>query len=346
MRTIERVSTSTAGFVGITENGPLTPELVTSWLDFESKFGSYTSESFLAYAVNDFFTNGGQRCFVRRITNESDYQDALDDFAMIDEISILHIPNANTDVVKAAIAHCEDMKDRFLIIDAEQNSNISVVQPLVEYGSSKFAAVYFPWLKILDPITGTPLLVPPGGFVAGIFARTDVEHGVWKAPANEEVRGTVDVEFQINNNDQNTLASHHVNAIRKFPERGILVWGARTLSGDSEWHYVNVRRLFNMIEQSIAHGTRWVVFEPNNESLWVEFKESIIQFLGQLWKDGALMGRKQEESCFVKCDRSTMTQEDIDNGKVICVIGIAPLKPAEFVMFRIGQWSSGTDISE
>jgi phage tail sheath protein FI len=346
MRSIERVSTSTAGFVGITDKGPTTPEIVTSWLDFESKFGSYTSESFLAYAVNGFFTNGGQRCFVRRITNESDYQDALNDFAMIDEISILHIPNANTDVVKAAIAHCEDMKNRFLIIDAEQNSNINVLQPLVQYGSSKFAAVYFPWLKILHPLTGTPLLVPPGGFVTGIYARTDAEHGVWKAPANEVVRGASDVEFQIHHSDQDVLSSHNTNAIRMFPGKGILVWGARTLTNDRDWTYVNVRRLFNLIEESIAKGTRWVVSEPNNESVWVEFRESIMEFLTQCWRDGALAGTKAEEAFFVKCDRSTMTQEDIDNGKVICVIGIAPLKPAEFVIFRIGQWSTGTDISE
>jgi len=346
MQTIERVSISTAGFIGVTEHGPNTPEIVTSWLDFESKFGGFSSESFLPYAVNGFFTNGGQRCFVRRIINEPDYQEALDDLKTIDEISLIQIPNANADAVKAAIAHCENLKSRFAIIDAAQNSEISVLQPREQYASSKFAAFYFPWLKILDPVTGSAKSVPPGGFIAGIYARTDVERGVHKAPANELVRDIVDLEYQIKDSDQDILTSQHVNSIRKFPGKGILVWGARTLSGESDWKYVNVRRLFILIEQSIAKGTRWVVFEPNNESLWVEFRESIIQFLTQCWKDGTLMGTKPEQAFFVKCDRTTMTQEDIDNGKLICVIGLAPVKPAEFVIFRIGQWSSGTEITE
>jgi phage tail sheath protein FI len=190
------------------------------------------------------------------------------------------------------------------------------------------------------------LLVPPGGFVAGIYARTDVQRGVWKAPANEVVRGAIDLEFQIQDSDQDSLTYRSVNAIRQFSGRGILLWGARTLAGESDWNYVNVRRLFSFIEQSIADGTRWVVFEPNDEPMWVQFRESIIHFLTQCWTDGALKGTKPEQAFFVKCDRTTMTQEDIDNGRVICVIGIAPLKPAEFVIFRIGQWVGGTEIIE
>lgn len=346
MRMIEPVSTSTAGFLGITERGPTTPQLVTSWPEFQSKYGSYVSESYLPYAVNGFFTNGGQRCYIGRMIGLSDYKERLNAFKEINEISIVYIPNADPDLVKAVITHCEDLKDRFAIIDADKSSDVKDLEPWGKYGITKYAAFYYPWIKILDPITGVNKLVPPGGSVAGIFARTDKERGVHKAPANEVVRGAIDLEFQINNNEQDTLTSRGVNVIRTFPARGILVWGARTLSDNSEWKYVNVRRLLIFIEESIVEGTRWVVFEPNDENLWARTKATITEFLIQCWKDGALMGTKPEEAFFVKCDRSTMTQEDIDNGRLVCIIGVAPMKPAEFVIFRIGQWSDGSDVTE
>ena len=344
-QTINPVPTSTVGFLGNTESGPTTPENVTSWLDFQSKFGSYISESYLPYAVNGFFANGGQRCFVGRIV-DSDYQKGLNVINEIDEISILHIPNATTSVVKAAIAHCENLKDRLLIIDAEQGSDIKSIEPREQYGNTKFAAFYYPWIKISDPLTGLSKLVPPGGYVAGIFARSDKDHGVHKAPSNEVVQGAIDLEFQISHFEQESLTSRSVNAIRSFPGRGILVWGARMLSIENEWKYVNVRRLVMFIEESISKGTRWAVSEPNDEPLWVQVRATITEFLLQYWRGGALAGRKPEEAFFVKCDRTTMTQEDIDSGRLICLVGIAPLKPAEFVVFRIGQWSGGTEIKE
>ena len=346
MTTIEGVSTSTAGFIGVTESGPGVPEVVTSWIEFQNKFGSYISESYLPYAVNGFFTNGGQRCFVGRTTTDSDYEQLLNAFKKIQEISILHIPNANTDLVKSAIAHCESVKDRFLIIDSDQSSNVSSLQPRDQYGKSRFAAFYSPWIKILDPLTSTPKLVPPGGFVAGIFARKDLEHGVHKAPANEVVRGAIDLEFNLNANDQRNLAPRGVNTIRNFPGQGILLWGARTLSDESDWKYVNVRRLIIYIEQSIGYGTQWVVFEPNDEPLWTKVRADITEFLTRCWRDGAFQGTTPQEAFFVKCDRTTMTQQDIDNGRLICVIGVAPVRPAEFVIFRIGQWTGGTDIDD
>lgn len=347
-RKIEPVSTSTAGFLGLTELGPATPELVTSWNEFQLKYGDYISESYLPYAVNGFFTNGGQRCYICNVPvfEKDSLLVGLQSLEEIDEISIMHIPNANTDQVLALIDHCEQQKDRIAIIDADRNSDVNTIKPRDKYGSSKYATCYHPWIKILDPSTGAEKLVPPGGYVAGIFARNDAEHGVHKAPANQVVVGAIDLEFQITKDDQDILISQGVNAIRSFPGKGILVWSARTLSNDPEWKYVNVRRLLVLIEQSIANGTRWAVFEPNNETLWSNVADTIRGFLNTLWMGGALMGTKPEEAFFVKCDRTTMTQNDIDNGKLICMIGVAPIKPAEFVIFRIGQWIGGSEVIE
>jgi phage tail sheath protein FI len=199
---------------------------------------------------------------------------------------------------------------------------------------------------VIDPEAGVKRLVPPGGHVAGIYARSDTERGVHKAPANEAVRGAQDVEFCVTPGEQAILNPKGVNVIRAFPGRGILVWGARTLSSNTLWKYINVRRLFNYVEESIDEGTQWVVFEPNDEKLWKRVVQTITQFLTRVWKDGALMGTKAEEAFFVKCDRSTMTQDDIDNGRLVCLIGIAPVKPAEFVIFRIAQVKSGAEVTE
>jgi hypothetical protein len=198
----------------------------------------------------------------------------------------------------------------------------------------------------MDPLSGTKKLIPPGGHIAGIYARSDIERGVHKAPANEIVRGAVELQFPLTSGEQDILNPRGVNCLRKFRGRGIRVWGARTTSSDSLWKYVNVRRLFLYIEESIEEGTQWVVFEPNNEKLWARVRQSITAFLTTLWRAGWLMGTKAEEAFFVKCDRSTMTQDDIDNGRLICVIGIAPVKPAEFVIFRIAQWPGGSAVNE
>ena len=187
---------------------------------------------------------------------------------------------------------------------------------------------------------------PPGGHIAGIYARSDTERGVHKAPANEIVKGANDLKFILTKGEQAILNPRGINVIRSFKGRGILVWGARTCLIDPLWKYINVRRLFIYIEKSIEKGTQWVVFEPNNERLWSRVIATITQFLTGVWRDGALMGTKPEEAFFVKCDRSTMTQDDIDNGRLICIIGIAPTKPAEFVIFRIAQWAGGSASKE
>ncbi len=269
-------------------------------------------------------------------------------FKEIDEIAILYAPYSVkvANLTKALISHCEELKDRFVIIDAKKGeSNKDNLKPRDDY-ETKYAAFYYPWIKVYDPLTKLNKLVPPCGHVAGIYARSDIERGVHKAPANENVRGATDLEFQITKGEQDILNPRGVNCIRAFPGRGIRVWGARTLSSNTLWKYINVRRLFLYLEESIEEGTQWVVFEPNNEKLWGRVRATITEFLTRVWRDGALMGTKPEEAFFVKCDRTTMTQDDIDNGRLICIIGVAPVKPAEFVIFRIAQWAGGSAVTE
>jgi uncharacterized protein len=188
-----------------------------------------------------------------------------------------------------------------------------------------------------DPRTGARKLIPPGGHVLGVYARSDTERGVFKAPANEIVRGALALEYDITDEVQDSLNPKGVNAIRSFPGRGIRVWGARTLTSNALWKYVSVRRLFIFLERSIYEGTQWVVFEPNDDRLWARVIDTIRLFLRGQWRLGALFGRTEQEAFFITCDRTTMSQDDILNGRLICEIGIAPVRPAEFVIFRIFQ---------
>lgn len=208
------------------------------------------------------------------------------------------------------------------------------------------AAFYFPWLIAPDPLASGKLTnTPPSGHLAGIYARTDATRGVHKAPANESIRNASGLTYRVTREEQGELNRSGVNCIRYFPTAGIRVWGARTIAEEaSEWRYINVRRLFNMIEESIANGTRWTVFEPNDEGTWKAVERDIRAFLTLIWRDGALMGNTPEEAFFVKCDAETNPPEVIDAGRLVVEIGIAPVKPAEFVIFRIGQWSGGVDV--
>jgi phage tail sheath protein FI len=518
---IEGVSTSTAGFLGRTERGPVTPRLVTGFEDFRRVFGYYTDDSSLPFAIDGFFRNGGQRCFVGRIVRikdqdstknakivtatsssldikaigpgswgtriafkiepaglkktelfkltvmywqtenlpsitsgkpkidptsnlpddrkspdrrEPDVIEPFDNLSMIstspdyfkkrvngisnlikvdsvvgkettrptdavlamladpannpsqfdgasevssadydgkeeritvdketvfersgligfkfvDEINIVCAPDDHLygDLYDKLVDHCEDpeLKDRFAILQSKQDdipSNIGT--SLRPPRDSKYAAFYYPWIKIVDPRSNKDKLIPPGGHIAGIYARSDTERGVHKAPANEIVKGARAVQFTINKRQQDILNPIGVNVIRAFPGRGIRVWGARTTSTDPLWKYINVRRLFLFLEESIDESTQWVVFEPNNEQLWARIKQTITAFLTTVWRTGALMGTTAEEAFFVKVDRTTMTQNDIDTGKLIVIIGIAPTKPAEFVIFRFTQFTAGAD---
>lgn len=210
-----------------------------------------------------------------------------------------------------------------------------------------YGAFYFPWITVTDACDARRIInAPPSGHIAGIYARTDAMRGVHKAPANEPVRGALDVNYRVTHEDQEKLNPQGVNCIRFFPSAGIRVWGARTLAASaSEWRYINVRRLFNMIEESIAQSTSWVVFEPNDTSLWKSIRRDVTAFLMLLWRQGALMGTTPQQAFFVKCDEETNPPEEVDAGRVIILIGIAPVKPAEFVIFRIGQTVAGAEVT-
>ncbi len=245
----------------------------------------------------------------------------------------------------ALIGHCERMGDRMAILDTPPDLDAQRVRDWrvdVTGYDSKFAALYWPWIKVLDPGSGNTVFMPPSGHMAGVWARSDAERGVHKAPANEVVRGAVDLQTNITRFEHDLLNPVGVNCIRAFPGRGIRVWGARTLSSDPAWRYINVRRLFNYVEGSILAGTSWVVYEPNDQDLWGRVKRTIRTFLYRVWLDGALFGATPEQAFYVKCDDETNPSEVIESGQVVCEIGISPVKPAEFVVFRLAQLPSGT----
>lgn len=279
--------------------------------------------------------------------------------AEIDDIAIVALPDsgdmATTLMSQVAtqklITHAESCRYRIAVVDGPKGSSMNEIRDFRSQFDSKYAALYYPWIKIFDPTErfsqGTPpkqLLLPPSGFVAGIYARSDIDRGVHKAPANEVVRGLTKFEVNVNKPRQEVINPEGINALRFFEGRGHRVWGARTISSDPEWKYVNVRRLFIYLEHSIDKSTQWAVFEPNNRFLWDNIRRTVEDFLLVLWRDGALMGAKPEDAFFVRCDRTTMTQNDLDNGRMICLVGVAPTKPAEFVVFRVGQWTGDAKV--
>lgn len=372
-KSIEGVSTSTSAFVGSTLKGPhaVAPPLITSFAEFERIYGgldnlSYSAATdaapdmpnYMAHAVRAFFENGGQRLYVARSGGNdrsepgiAAYNAALALLEPIADISIIAAPGHSTlstasyaAVQQALIAHAEKMRYRVAVLDTPAGQSVDQARQTRSKINSSRAALYYPWVVIANPLTRLgnknipqEIAVPPSGFVCGIYARTDIERGVWKAPANEVVRGALRFERDLTKENLDLLNPQGVNCLRFFPGRGHLLWGARTASADPEWKYVNVRRYCNYLERSIEQGTQWVVFEPNGEPLWANVRQTVNAFLGNEWRNGALLGTKPEQAFFVRCDRSTMTQNDIDNGRLICEIGIAPVKPAEFIIFRIGH---------
>lgn len=494
---IEGVSTSTAGFLGIAERGPITATFVTSYADFQRSFGSYFTDSkgnkaYLAYAVEGFFLNGGLRCWIARVTSgtakvaaqtsglivitaagpgvsgnniafwirpasiapkdktrfrltlyywtsASDAASALASFnpasnglnptptqtedfdnlstsptsstyfagavngashlvtvkaseaggnptytdkpaliqggadgealvladfagnntdpanptglaalAAVDDISLLCCPDENSQpagqIAGNLQAICENLKDRFAILQsAAEAGKPSGVVPSV---NSKYTAFYYPWLNVVNPTSNVTTLIPPGGHIAGIYARSDTNENVAKDPANEQIRGIDSLQLPIDNETQAVLNPIGVNCLRYFKGQGNLVWGGRTTASDPDWQYINVRRLFIYVEKSIQQGTQWVVFQPNDAATWARVVRSVSDFLTGLWMQNMLMGATKEQAFFVRCDSTTMTQTDIESGRLIVVVGIAPVYPAEFVIFRIGQWSGGSSVSE
>jgi phage tail sheath protein FI len=239
------------------------------------------------------------------------------------------------------IAHCEKMRYRIAVLDSADSQDLTDVSLYRGQLDSEWAALYYPWVRILDPVTDTEINLPPSGFVAGLYADNDILYGVHKAPANMVVQLFIGFEVLLNKAQQDVLNPQGINCFRFFEGRGYRLWGARTISSDPEWKYVNLRRYFAYLEHSIDLGTQWVVFEVNNETLWERVTRTVSDFLLNEWRSNHLMGDKPEQAYFVRCDRTTMTQNDLDNGRLICLVGVAPTRPAEFVIFRIGQWVGG-----
>lgn len=497
IKPMEGVSTSTAGFVGLTERGPVggTPEFVSSFTEFKRKFGGYLSKKeygelrYLPLEVEQFFANGGGRCFVVRVLNtsagaaaaavkvgdstitltaanpgawgnrveiscrknaidekrfdlsiaclelpmssEAGYEESYagltlsadDEFALdkaleksylvhvsgelpavdanlydyfdkaeeskdknvwksvmlsggldysadkkitevitpdvvigsdngsgkrtglcalqdIPEISIVAVPGMTDDsVLQALKTHCELMGNRIGIMDmpSGMNSVTDLKNARLKIDSS-YAAMYHPWIQVFEPLEKRPSFIPPSGAMAGIYARVDTARGVHKAPANETIRNCTGLETLFGKAEQDMLNPIGVNLIRNIQGQGIRVWGARTCSSDSLWKYVNVRRLFIFLEETLRRNTGWAVFEPNDQVLWTKVYNSITSFLNTQWRAGALAGASEAEAYFVNVGLgSTMTQDDVLNGRMICEIGVAPSRPAEFVIFRISQ---------
>ena len=300
---------------------------------------SGSNEVYLYYAVKGFFENGGAKCYVVTFKQVQDIdKDRLDKvFSSREDISTIVLPGlSGKDITGIVSSFCEEKKLMAIVDGPAKADSLNKASLLASISPSPYLAFYYPWL-ITRGADGAPVVVPPSGHMAGVWARTDYQRGVHKAPANVPIVGFTDLSETISHNEQGSLNDAGINCIRSFPNEGTLVWGARTLAPQSEFTYLNVRRLFNMVNRSIARSTRWIVFEPNDYSLWKSITRDVSAFLTVLWRDGMLMGRSPEEAFFVKCDEETNPKEFIDLGRVTTVIGIAPVKPAEFVIFKISQ---------
>ncbi len=365
---------------------------INNWSEFVREFATaraggkdhLLASTDLSQAVYGFFLNGGTRCYIANVPAGNPIEGTpgtktgLDLLEQVDEIAIVCAPGL-TDAASynAVISHCEKLKDRVAILDAPRDVDATRIDALKvtaeppapagapvtsnpqpaglkpRQSDGGYAAFYFPWILVRDPLppanpdpnaseANALVMAPPSGHIAGVWARTDATRGVHKAPANEAIRGALRLGYPLTRAEQGELNSAGVNCIRAFPREGIRIWGARTLAASaSEWRYLNVRRLFNMIEESIALNTRWIVFEPNDMTLWKSIRRDISAFLMRMWRDGALMGASAEQAFFVKCDAETNPPEVIDAGQVVVIIGVAPVKPAEFVVFRISQYAEG-----
>jgi Bacteriophage tail sheath protein len=329
---IDGANTSDAAFVGVASPGaPATAVEVTSLVAYERAFGGADGE--LRRAVRLFFDNGGTRAFVVGATGQlSDGLQVLDDV----RFSILAIPDAAglgpadaTALFVQAVALCEQRR-AFAVVDPPATFGLTDALGWAQtLGSARNAAAYFPRLRLPD---GTETAA--SGAVVGVYARTDRERAVWKAPAGGAVRGVTEVTVSLTDGEVSTANSASLNVIRR--QQGVRVWGARTLSSDPEWRYVNVRRFALFIERSVSDGLRWAAFEPNTETLWTVVRTQVEAFMHTLFRQGALEAVHEEDAYFVRCDRTTMTQDDIDNGRLVVVVGFAPLRPAEFVLVRVG----------
>lgn len=355
---IESVGTSTAAFIGQSSEGPVgEARLVTSWAQYQKLFGGVQTSEYLGNSVYGFFLNGGSKAFVYNMggksesVSESDLtamikgedrgparRTGLQAFKGIEDISLVAAPGFTSPVVHQLLAdHAAECGDRMAVLDGIEDLGETQLHEFPRIGDSKESSLYWPWIQVFDEGSKKMKFVPPSGHVMGVMARIDSERGVHKAPANEVIRGALGLKYSLTRNEQSLLNPRGINLIRDFEDQGIRIYGARTLSADPEWKYLNVQRLFQVAKSSITRGTEWVVFEPNNEQLWGNVSRNIRAYLKTLYNQGALKGKTPEEAFYVVCDASTNPPENIDLGIVTIEIGIAPVKPAEFIQINIQQ---------
>jgi phage tail sheath protein FI len=359
---IESVGSSTAAFIGQSQLGPMNQAtLVTSWAQYQKVFGGIAEGGYLAHAVYGFFLNGGSKAFISNIGartgDQTEEQIAvlikgedkgpsrrtgLNVFKSIEEVSLVAAPGFTSAVIHQMLAdHAAECGDRIAILDGIEDLGEIQLHEFPRVGDNRDTALYWPWIQVFDETAKGVVTVPPSGHVMGVIARVDSDRGVHKAAANETIRGALGLKYSLTRPEQALLNPRGINLIRDFDDMGIRIYGARTLSSDPEWKYLNVRRLFQVAKQSITKGTEWVVFEPNNEQLWGAVARNIRAYLKTLYTQGALKGKTPEEAFYVRCDATTNPQENIDLGIVTIEIGIAPVKPAEFIQINIQQQLEG-----
>lgn len=365
-RVIKPAGPGVAAFVGESPVGSdsCEPKLVSSFADFEAVFGGRDarakhgrgSHDLLAHCVRAFFANGGARVYVARVSDAggaeetvASYGEGLAALEDVADISVVATPGStagrsvetSATIAQALVDHCARLRYRFGLIDPPADQSADDVRDYRRRFDSSHAAIYYPWVSVEDPDTGQPVNLPPSGFMAGVLARVDAEAGVHTSAGGQELRLAAGLESSLDTAQNDLLNAENINCLRFFPARGHVVWGGRTVSSDPEWKYVNVRRYFLFIEESIDEGTQWVVFEPNGEPLWNSVRAAIEGFLTAEWQAGRLAGATADQAFFVRCDRTTMTEDDILNGRLICLVGVAVVRPAEFVILRIGQNTAG-----
>lgn len=355
--------TGVPAFLGLTEkkptNRPDEPHMLTLWTQFEEEFGTPLPDSYLAYAVRGFFRNvhgffesSGHRCYVVSVDDvENSLEQGLATLSSLDTIDLICVP----DIVKypkqalnlqqKVLEYCEKAGDRFAILDSLPHADVNEMRTQRQGLEGKNGALYYPWVKELDGPVLTDGLMPPCGHVAGVYARSDRHTGVHKAPANEVLAGVLDLEMHVTQIEQDILNPGGINCLRIFPGRGIRVWGARTLSRDSAWLYVNVRRLFLTAARWIERNLAGVVFEPNDSKLWARIRRELTAYFTNLFRQGALKGQTPQEAFYVKCDEETNPSEVQDAGMVVTEIGLAPALPGEFIVVTLIHGASGITIT-
>jgi phage tail sheath protein FI len=363
---LDRVETGVTAFLGLTAQGPRNePTRVGSYEQYEKVFGA--GDNFMEASVRGFFENGGRTAYIVNVAPKGGLDPMPDDFIgqqgtlprglqaleRIDHVDLLVAPDLMQHykrsvgfperahvlaVQRAMVDHCEKMHDRFCLLDSLPGDSMDDAIAWRRHFDSSHAAFYFPWIKIRR---GEDVLapMPPSGHIAGSIARADEAEGVHRAPANQALQGLVDVATRVRKRERDVFFDHRINTLIAFPGRGIRIWGARTLSSDPAWVQINVRRLFILIRKSVERYAQWVVFEPNEESLWKKIVRSVENFLDDLWTQGALVGGSREDAFYVKCDEETNPPESRDAGQLVIEIGVAPVKPAEFIVVRIHQWT-------